>query len=223
MENIRLILADDHSILLDGLRLLLESKQDIEVVAEASDGVEVIEKVRQHRPDVLLLDIAMPELNGLEAVSIIKRISPDTQVVILSRYDKEAYVHQALSAGACGYVVKGAPSKELIDAIRHARRGKYFLSSQIQTNVIHSFLANTEEKPKANKHFSELSEREVQVFKLLVEGNSSRQISDILCISSKTVDKHRANIARKIGIENPIKMLQFAVRQGLIDPELWED
>ena len=222
MESIRLIVADDHNILLDGLRLLLDSMQDIEVVAEAGNGVEVIAKVRQHRPDVVLLDIAMPEINGLEVVKIIKGIAPDTQVVILSRYEKEAYVQQALSAGACGYVVKGAPSSELIDAIRHARRGKYFLSSQIQTNVIQSFLGSTKETPK-NKNFSELSEREAQVFKLLIEGNSSRQISDILCISSKTVDKHRANIARKIGIENPIKMLQFAVRQGMINPEIWED
>lgn len=222
MESIRLIVADDHNILLDGLRLLLDSMQDIEVVAEAGNGVEVIAKVRQHRPDVVLLDIAMPEINGLEVVKIIKGIAPDTQVVILSRYEKEAYVQQALSAGACGYVVKGAPSSELIDAIRHARRGKYFLSSQIQTNVIQSFLGSTKETPK-NKNFSELSEREAQVFKLLIEGNSSRQISDILCISSKTVDKHRANIARKIGIDNPVKMVQFAIRHGLVDPEIWED
>ena len=186
MESIRLIVADDHNILLDGLRLLLDSMQDIEVVAEAGNGVEVIAKVRQHRPDVVLLDIAMPEINGLEVVKIIKGIAPDTQVVILSRYEKEAYVQQALSAGACGYVVKGAPSSELIDAIRHARRGKYFLSSQIQTNVIQSFLGSTKETPK-NKNFSELSEREAQVFKLLIEGNSSRQISNIICISSKTV------------------------------------
>ena len=223
MPNIRLILADDHEILLEGLRLLLDSTHDIEVVAQANNGLEVLEKVREHRPDVILLDIAMPEINGLEVINIIKKISPDTQVVILSRYEKEAYVHQALKAGAFGYAVKGAPSNELIDAIRHARSGKYFLSSQIQTNVIRTYLDNTEEEPKDNEYFSELSEREVQIFKLLIEGNSSRQIADILCISSKTVDKHRANIARKIGIDNPIKMLQFAVRQGLINPEIWED
>lgn len=223
MPNIRLILADDHEILLEGLRLLLDSTHDIEVVAQANNGLEVLEKVREHRPDVILMDIAMPEINGLEVINIIKSISPDTQVVILSRYEKEAYVHQALKAGAFGYVVKGAPSNEVIDAIRHARNGKYFLSSQIQTNVIRSYLDNTAEEPKNNEYFSELSEREIQIFKLLIEGNSSRQIADILCISSKTVDKHRANIARKIGIENPIKMLQFAVRQGLINPEIWED
>ena len=223
MKNIRLIVADDHDILLEGLQLLLDNTHDIEVVAQAGNGLEVLEKVRKHRPDVVLLDIAMPEINGLELINLIKRISPDTQVVMLSRYEKEAYVHQALSAGASGYVVKGAPSSELIDAIRHARSGKYFLSSQIQTNVIHSFLSNNEVKPKSNKDFSELSEREVQIFKLLIEGNSSRQIADILCISSKTVDKHRANISKKIGIENPVKMLQFAIRQGLINPEIWED
>ncbi|WP_455198362.1 response regulator [Kaarinaea lacus] len=223
MPNIRLILADDHEILLEGLRLLLDSTHDIEVVAQANNGLEVLEKVREHRPDVILLDIAMPEINGLEVINIIKSISPDTKVVILSRYEKEAYVHQALKAGAFGYVVKGAPSNEVIDAIRHARNGKYFLSSQIQTNVIRSYLDKTAEEPKNNEYFSELSEREIQIFKLLIEGNSSRQIADILCISSKTVDKHRANIARKIGIDNPIKMLQFAVRQGLINPEIWED
>lgn len=223
MPNIRLILADDHEILLEGLRLLLDSTHDIEVVAQANNGLEVLEKVREHQPDVILLDIAMPEINGLEVISIIKSISPDTKVVILSRYEKEAYVHQALKAGAFGYVVKGAPSNELIDAIRHAQSCKYFLSTQIQTNVIRSYLDKTEEQPKNNEYFSELSEREIQIFKLLIEGNSSRQIADILCISSKTVDKHRANIARKIGIDNPIKMLQFAIRQGIINPEIWED
>ena len=223
MENIRIVVADDHSILLEGLCFLLDSTHNIEVVAQAGNGLEVLEKVREHRPEVILLDIAMPEINGLEVINIIKNISPSTQIVILSRYEKEAYVHQALSAGACGYIVKGAPSSELIDAIRHARSGKYFLSYQIQTNVIRSFLDKSEGQPKNNKNFSELSEREAQIFKLLIEGNSSRQIANILCISSKTVDKHRANIARKIGIENPVKMLQFAVRQGLIDPEIWEE
>ena len=223
MPNIRLILADDHAILLEGLLLLLDSTHDIEVVAQANNGLELVEKVREHRPDTILLDIAMPEINGLEVISIIKSISPDTQVVVLSRYEKEAYVHQALKAGAFGYVVKGAPSSELIDAIRQANSGKYFLSSQIQTNVIRSYLDKNAEQPNDNESFSELSEREIQIFKLLIEGNSSRQIADILCISSKTVDKHRANIARKIGIDNPIKMLQFAVRQGLINPEIWED
>jgi two-component system response regulator NreC len=223
MENIRVVVADDHGILLEGLRLLLDSTQDVEVVAHAGSGFEALEKIREHRPDVILLDIAMPEINGLELISIIKSIAPDTRVVILSRYEKEAYVHQALSAGASGYVVKGAPSSELIDAIRHARSGKYFLSSQIQTNVIRSFLDNTEGQPKNDTNISALSEREAQIFKLLIEGNTSRQIANILCISSKTVDKHRTNIARKIGIDNPVKMLQFAVRQGLVDPEIWED
>ena len=224
MSNIRVAIADDHNILREGLCLLLSKQNFIEVVADVADGEQALDVVRKHHPDVMLLDIAMPGINGLEAIEVIRGISPETKVVILSRYEKDAYVHQALDAGAMGYVVKGAPSAELIEAIRLAAQGKYFLSSQVQADVIESFVRDHKKgQPNPKNGYGQLSDREKQVFLLLVEGNSSNKIADILCISSKTVDKHRANIGRKIGIDNPVKLVQYAIRNGLIDPTIWDD
>lgn len=224
MANIRVAIADDHSILREGLCLLLSKQDFIEVVAEAGDGNQALNMVREYRPDVILLDIAMPGINGLEAIEVIKGISPETRIVILSRYDKDAYVHQALDAGALGYVIKGAPSQDLIEAIRLAAQNKYFLSSQIQADVVQSYVRDhKKDKPNPKNGYGQLSDREKQVFALLVEGNTSCKIADMLCISSKTVDKHRASIGRKIGIDNPVKMVKYAIRHGLIDPSIWED
>lgn len=224
MAFIRVAVADDHSILREGLVMLLEKQDFIEIVGQASNGDQALSLVREHRPDVMLLDIAMPGINGLEAIEIVRGISPETGIVILSRYEKDAYVHQALDAGAFGYVVKGAPSEELVQAIRHAAEKKYFLSTQVRADVIQSYVRNHQaNKPKPKTGYSQLSDREKQVFSLLVEGNSSAKIADILCISSKTVDKHRASISRKIGIENPVKMVQYAIRNGLVDPSIWDD
>ena len=165
----------------------------------------------------------MPRMNGLDTIELIRQVAPETQIIILSRYEKEAYVHQALNAGALGYVVKGAPSSELLDAIRAVAQGKFYLSSEVHESVISSYLESTRDSSRKNNAFSQLSDREKQVFNLLVQGNSSNQIGEILCISSKTVDKHRANLSKKIGIDNPVKMVQYAIRNGIIDPSFWED
>lgn len=222
MEKIKVLLADDHSILREGLRLLLEGQKDIEVIGEAGDGAETMELARRLRPEVILMDIGMPRMNGLEALALIREVSPESSVVILSCYEKEAYVHQALNSGAKGYVVKGSPSREVLDAIRAARDNKFYLGSQIQGEVIHAYLRGHDEQSSISG-FNDLSDREKQVFHLIVEGNTTSQIADILCISSKTVDKHRASIARKIGIDNPVKMVQYAIRTGLVDPAIWEE
>lgn len=218
---IRIVLADDHALLREGLTLLLKSQSDMDVISEASDGIEALEAVRAKHPDVLLMDIGMPRMNGLETIHLVKQASPETKVIILSMYEKEAYVHQALNAGANGYVVKGAPSAAVLQAIRKVVKGDFFLSTEVQASVINSFLSQTREQPKDAEGFNQLSDREKEVFHLLVQGNSSNQIGDILCISSKTVDKHRASIARKIGTENPVKMVQYAVRAGILDPSFW--
>lgn len=221
MSSIRIVLADDHAILREGLSLLLKSQPDMDVVAEACDGVKALDAVRSHHPDLLLIDIAMPKMNGLDTTRQITKNFPETKVIVLSRYEKEAYVHQALDAGAQGYVVKGAPSTELLEAIRSVVVGKYYLSSEVQASVIEAFVQSKRDQPQEKEALDQLSDREKQVFHLLIEGNSSNQIGDILCISPKTVDKHRANIAKKIGTENPIKMVQYAVRTGILDPSFW--
>lgn len=165
----------------------------------------------------------MPQLNGLEAVSLIKESAPDTQVVLLSMHIKDAYVYQALNSGALGYVLKASPTTDVLEAIRAAHRGEYFLSSKINSKLIHTFLKNREEKQPAVSGYNLLSEREQQVFRLLVEGKSNAEIADILCISSKTVDKHRANTMRKLDIHNMVEMVKYAIKIGIIGPELWDE
>lgn len=220
---ISVVVTDDHTLLREGITILLKAQIDLEVVGEAKDGVEAVETVRATHPDVLLLDIAMPRMGGLDTIELVRQASPDTRIIILSRYEKEAYVHQALNAGALGYVVKGAPSSELLEAIRTVAKGKFYLSSQVQGSVIESYIESTRTQPQENDSFNQLSDREKQIFHLLIQGNSSNQIGDLLCISSKTVDKHRANLSKKIGIDNPVKMVQYAIRNGIIDPSFWED
>jgi len=222
MKRIRVLLADDHEIMREGLKLLLAPQADLEIVGEAVDGVDAMEQVRRLQPEVIVLDIAMPRLNGLDAISLIKNCAPDSKVVILSAYEKEAFIHEALKAGAHAYVIKGAPSRELLDAIRAVARDRSYLSDQVQKEVIQNYLKNHRQKPIV-PGYDALSEREQQVFSLLVEGNSGQQIADLLCISSKTVDKHRSAIVRKTGLDNPVKMVQYAIRTGLLDPDLWQE
>ena len=222
MSLIRVLIADDHPIVRKGLRQLLEAESDIQVIAEAGDGIEALEKTRAHHPDVLLLDIAMPRLNGLEVAQTVRAAAPDTRVVILSMHEKEAYARQLLDAGVLGYVLKGGPSEEVLTAIRAAHEGRYFLSSSITSSVVSTYLKGRGKAAAGTEGYQSLSDRERQVFLLLVEGNTTARIGDILCISPKTVEKHRANIQNKLGIDNIVEMVKYAVRFGLLDPEIWK-
>ncbi len=221
-KKINILIADDHAVVREGLRKLFEEQRDMKVIGEAKDGLETVKKVKSLRPDVALIDIQMPNLNGLEAVKLIKDSVPETQVVLLSMHKKDAYVHQALVAGALGYVLKASPTSDVLEAIRTVQKGEYFLSSKVNSSIITAFLKSRSEKP-AESGYDLLSEREQQVFRLLVEGKSSVQIADILCISSKTVEKHRANTMKKLDIHNMVEMVKYAIKIGIIGPELWED
>lgn len=217
----RILVADDHAIVREGLKQLLNGQKNMEVVGEAADGQEALEKARALCPDVALLDISMPRLSGLDAVRLIKEASPETQIVVLSMHEKEAYVHQVFSSGALGYVLKAAPRSDVLKAITAAHRGEYFLSSKIRGEVIATYLQSRKEKP-AVRGYDLLTEREQQVFRLIVEGNSTKETADILCVSPKTVEKHRANLMDKLGIHDLVGLVKFAIKTGIIDPELWE-
>ena len=179
MGKMRVLIADDHTIVREGLCQLLNKQPDMEVVGEAEDGLDVLKKVKSLHPDIVLLDIGMPRLNGLEAIRLIKEAIPGIQIVVLSMHKKEAYVHQALDYGALGYVLKASPSSDLLEAIRRAHSREYFLSPKIRTEVIASYLKSHEKKTNA-LGYDLLSEREQQVFRLIVEGNSINQIAAIL-------------------------------------------
>jgi two-component system response regulator NreC len=225
LSHISVIIADDHEMLREGLRLLLATQTDIEVIGEAEDGIKAVELARALKPDVILLDIAMPNLTGLEALIILREVSPQTRVIMLSSHHKEAYVHQAFDEGAFGYIVKGSPSTEVITAIRKAAKAEYYLSPDVQAQVIAAYksgrnTAGDNRQKVEQSGYANLSEREKQVFHLSVEGNSSIQIGELLCISSKTVDKHRTSICKKLVVENPVQMLHYAIRIGILDPTL---
>jgi DNA-binding NarL/FixJ family response regulator len=181
-----------------------------------------LEKVKSLHPDVILLDIAMPHLSGLEVISLIREAAPETQVVVLSMHSKETYVQQVLSSGALGYVLKASPSTDILEAIRMAHRGEYFLSSRLKAEVIGKYL-KTERSAPALRGYDLLTEREQQVFRLVAQGHSTSKIADILCVSPKTVEKHRTSLMNKLGVHDRLELLKYAIKVGIVDPELWED
>ena len=217
----KIMISDDHEIVREGLKQLLNCQEDMEVVGEAQDGRDTIAKVKSLRPDVLLLDITMPHLNGLETLWMIKEAMPDLSIVVFSMHKKEAYVRQALAAGALGYVLKASPSTEVLAAIRAAYRGEYFLNHKINAEVINTYLKNRKTSPPTCD-YDLLSEREQQVFRLMVEGNTTKQIADLLFVSPKTVEKHRANLMKKLCVRDLVEMIKYAIKINIIDPEHWD-
>ena len=200
MKPISVFIVDDHSIVRDGIRQLIVSQHDMEFAGEAGNGEEALKLVKSVKPDVVLLDIAMPGLNGLESIGLIKEALPDLKIVILSMHSKESYVHQALGAGALGYVLKASSSKDILSAIRAAVRDEYFLSSKIRAGVIEAYLKSKKQTPTV-RGYDLLTEREQQIFRMIVEGKTTKDIADILCISPKTVEKHRTSITMKLGVQ----------------------
>jgi DNA-binding NarL/FixJ family response regulator len=221
MHRLKVLVTDDHPIVRMGLGDLLRREEDIDVVGEAGSGEEALRLVRQIAPDVVMLDLSMPSMGGIEVARSIRLLAPKTGIVIFSVHDHETYVLQALQAGATAYVRKGAERSEIVAAVRHAARGEHYLSSHLQSGILDIFLgkhaALTPSEP-----YNLLSAREQQVFRLLVEGHSVSRITDMLCVSAKTVEKHRANTMRKLNCPDFYSLVKYAVRIGLIDPDDWK-
>jgi DNA-binding NarL/FixJ family response regulator len=212
----RVLLADDHEIVRSGLRAVLDGEADIEVVAEAQDGSEAVEKAIDHDVDLAILDVAMPRMTGLQATVELLRRRPKIRVLILSVHESEQYFFEALKAGASGYVLKTAANRDLVQACRASMRGEPFLYPAAVTTLIRDYLErarNGEEGPE-----DPLTPRELQVVKLIAEAYTSDEIAEALVISRKTVDHHRARILDKLGMRNTADLTRYAIRRGLIQP-----
>jgi DNA-binding NarL/FixJ family response regulator len=214
-EIVRVLLAEDHTIVRKGLRSILDGEAGIEVIGEAKDGREAIEKAGQLHPDVVVMDITMPGLNGLEATRQIKKRFPEVQVVILTVHANEEYVFQILRAGASGYVVKQAAPGELISAIQAAYRGESFLSPSISRKVIEEYVRQAEATAEPDS-YDQLTDREREVLQLIAEGHPNREIAGLLHISVKTVETHRARLMDKLDLHSTAELTQYALRRGMI-------
>ncbi len=209
--SLKIFLADDHKIIREGLRAMLEKKTDMRIVGEAGDGRTTVQMVQEMKPDIVLMDISMPEMNGIEATRRIIRNSPHVKIIALSMHTDRRLVSEIFRAGASGYVLKEAAFSELIDAINAVKKGCSYMSIEIQ-KVINKTLS---------KHplYSELSDREREVLQLIAEGKSGRQIAGCLDISVKTVDSHRQQIMKKLNIHSVAQLTKFAIREGLTSVE----
>lgn len=213
---IRILLADDHALVRRGVRLILDGEPDLEVVAEAGDGAEAIEMARTHTVDLVVLDVAMPRMTGLQAARELSARHPGLRILMLTMYDNEQYFFQALKSGACGYVLKSVADRDLVAACRAAMRGEPFLYPGAVTALIRNYLDRVRQGDEVPE--SILTAREEEVLKLIAEGHSSKEIAETLFISIKTVQRHRANLLHKLGLRDRLDLTRYAIRAGLIEP-----
>ncbi len=215
MARIRILLGDDHTLVRQGFRKILEERPDWEVVAEASDGRDAVRQALAARPDIAILDVGMPLLNGIEATRQIVQHTPNTRVLILSMHSAEAYVIQALKAGARGYLLKDSADVELIRGVAAIAAGKSFFSPAVSKIMLDDYVRRLTEKGISDRYDS-LSEREREIFQLIAEGHSNKEIADLLSLSPATVETHRAHILEKLDVHNTAELVLYAVRRGVI-------
>lgn len=215
---IKVLLADDHTIVRQGMKHLLEEQADIKVVGEANNGNVAVKMAAELTPDVVILDIAMPLLNGIEAAKRIRKALPECKILILSMYSHEHYIHQLLETGVSGYLLKDSSGLEIIQAIRAAMKNETVMSPSIQEKIEASLLSPYK-KFSREERYNNLSNREREVFQLIAEGFSARQIAEMLFISISTVKSHRAKIMEKLGIDSPTHLVRIAIKLGLVDPD----
>jgi DNA-binding NarL/FixJ family response regulator len=208
---IRVLIADDHAVVAEGLRHLVQAEHDIEVVACVADGREAVQQARDTQPDVVLMDLSMPELNGADATRAILERDPRCRVIVLSMYSQREYVRRALKAGAAGYVVKRSAAKEVVEAIRAVYAGQRYLSPRVADVVLEDYTDEKQDDP-----LSRLSAREREVLQLLAEGRTGAQIAERLALSQKTVETYRARLVEKLGIRDLAGLVRFAIQKGLV-------
>jgi DNA-binding NarL/FixJ family response regulator len=218
--QIRVLLTDDHAVLRQSIRALLESQPDMEVVGEAGDGRAAIERARELLPSVILMDISMPQMNGLEATRRIKSELPQIQVVILTMHETEEYLAKILQAGATGYVLKQAADRELIEAVRIASRGDTYLYPRIANRLVADYLRRLESgvPDERDAAYESLTAREREILKLIAEGHTNKIIAELLTLSVKTVENHRYSLMNKLNAHDRGELIKFAIRVGLITP-----
>ena len=212
----RILIAEDHTILREGLRALLSSDPAFEIVGEAQEGREAIKFAQTLAPDLVLMDLSMPRMNGLEAIKEVKKLNPEIKVIALTVHKTEEYIIAALEAGADGYLLKDSTLSELVLALKSVMDGSCYLSPAISEKVIEGYLEGRK-RLKTVSAWDNLTQREREILKLIAEGNKSKQIAEYLCISMRTVEKHRANLMKKLGLHNVASLTALAMEKGLIN------
>jgi len=215
MPKTRVLIVDDHALVREGITAFLKMCDDIEVVAEASDGLEAIEKVKKIHPDIILMDISMPKLGGFEAVTEIKKIAPHAKILILTQYDDKEYISRFLKAGVSGYLLKKAVGSDLITAIRAVSRGELYLHPSITSEVVAGYLRRGKQVIVKDP-YEKLTDREKQVLKLIAEGHTHKEMAELLNISVKTVIAHQTNISEKLDMHTKSDLIKFAIQKGII-------
>ncbi|HMA27826.1 MAG TPA: response regulator transcription factor [Solirubrobacterales bacterium] len=211
----KIMLADDHAVVRRGLRLVLDAEPDLEVVAEAGDGAEAVQRALAEDVDLAVLDVSMPRRTGLQAAQELSKRRPELRILILSMHDNEQYLFQALSAGASGYVLKSAADRDLVEACRSAMRGEPFVYPKGVAALIREYLGAARE---GSQNEDPLTPRELEVVKLIAESHTTREIAEELVISEKTVERHRSNILEKLGFRDRVELTRYAIRRGLVEP-----
>ena len=217
MNPIRLLLVDDHEVVRTGLRMLLEGQEDMKIIAEASSGEEAVRLAQIHRPDIIVMDITLPDISGIEATRRIKLTLPETAVVALTIHEDEQYFFEMLQAGASGYVPKRAAPQDLIIAIRTAYSGEIYLYPSLAKALVGDYLSRSHAEPDETSG-GLLTPREMEVLEMLAEGQSNEAIAEALVISKHTVARHRENLMRKLGLHSRSELVKYAIRKGLINP-----
>ncbi len=217
MAKIKVLIADDHAIVREGVRMILAKERDLEVVGEAGDGRQALDLVDRLHPDVVIMDLSMPGMGGIEATKHVKERHPAVNVLALTMHEDESYVFQLLRAGASGYVLKRAAAQDLVQAVRAAARGEAFLYPSIARKVVEDYLKRVEQGEERER-YDGLTEREREVLTLIAQGLTNQQIAQKLYISIKTVQTHRAHILEKLGLHDRTELVRYAIRKGLIEP-----